>query len=640
MKAMPPSDEILRVSSRSERGSRSRFKRRGSLLAGSGCTLLNPTDAKHQKSSAFSPNKLELWDNFRPGHVQENMFTLGDEVHLNEVSCMKMSLMAVQERGAIPKWVCTSIRSWWEHHYEWVLSRAECFRDYWIPLAEARFHYPHILKDDLLTYIHQLHKISKTVLSLRPDDYVDDLLNEWISYEESVLSYKTHNGNMGIMLYHAYFSPEEDAKHAVNAYRNYYTSSGAILEKFMTQKSPGFISAIVHVVGEDVFRSEIMPRENFPDSLWDAAINNQYKEYTNTIVPHGDALLTGNAPAVCTNIGEEDKFQFGLEQFLGLAPFDPEYQRDERFPPAKLWEWKETLIDQINNSPRAMAFKAQYAEANRIKEVLLTMKSRGRPLMEWEVASIQKFFSVHYDCVSIRFDYDLQDHFPFVEERVNLPVVFKESSVAFMKVLRSLHMMVDYLKVGDRVDHLLDAWTLYESKFAFAHSQEPKYIILFHTYFSREEHSAFLTSKVRNGSAVENIVGNVIYYLGKERFRKFLMVQESFGDLNWHLKFGPKYIDYVENAVSHIEALEQGSPRKTKNGKAARMLSFLQSNLSDEVDQKSVLSQFSKSFKKLEETTAEEGDCLPEGRAKDDENDTLSNLIDSLYSEFRKPALC
>jgi len=287
-----------------------------------------------------------------------------------------------------------------------------------------------------------------------------------------------------------------------------------------------------------------------------------------------------------------------------------------------------------------MTFKAQYAEANRMKKVLLTMKSRGRPLMEWEVASIQQFFSFHYYFASQVYDYNQQYHLPFVEERVNLPVVFKESSVAFMKVLRSLHMMVDYLKVGDRVDHLLDTWTLYESKFAFAHSQEPKYIILFHTYFSREEHSAFLTSKVRNGSAVENIVGNVIYYLGKERFRKFLMVQESFGDLNWHLKFGPKYIDYVENAVSHIEALEQGSPRKTKNGKAARMLSFLQSNLSDEVDQKSVLSQFSKSFKKLEETTAEEGDCLPEGRAKDDENDTLSNLIDSLYSEFRKPALC
>mmetsp|Transcript_7382 Transcript_7382/g.8048 ORF Transcript_7382/g.8048 Transcript_7382/m.8048 type:complete len:287 (+) Transcript_7382:141-1001(+) len=285
-----------------------------------------------------------------------------------------------------------------------------------------------------------------------------------------------------------------------------------------------------------------------------------------------------------------------------------------------------------------MTFKAQYAEANRMKKVLLTMKSRGRPLMEWEVASIQQFFSFHYYFASQVYDYNQQYHLPFVEERVNLPVVFKESSVAFMKVLRSLHMMVDYLKVGDRVDHLLDAWTLYESKFAFAHSQEPKYIILFHTYFSREEHSAFLTSKVRNG-AVEDIVGNVIYYLGKERFRKFLMVQESFGDLNWHLKFGPKYIDYVENAVSHIEALEQGSPRKTKNGKAARMLSFLQSNLSDEVDQKSVLSQFSKSFKKLEETTAEEGDCLPEGRAKDDENDTLSNLIDSLYSEFRKPTL-
>ena len=285
------------------------------------------------------------------------------------------------------------------------------------------------------------------------------------------------------------------------------------------------------------------------------------------------------------------------------------------------------MADQINNSPRTIVDNAKRGEANLMRKSLLAMKSRGRPLVEWEITSIQKFFSLHYDSVSQLFYYTLKVQFPFLEQRINLPSIFKESRSACIEALQFLQTMIGGLKVGDRVDPLLDMWNSYENRLSFAHSQDPLLLVLYHSYFSREEHVGFLASKIVSGP-LEALTGSVIYYLGKERFRKCFMVQEGLGDLNWHLKFASQYIDYVENTVVHIEALEQGSPPAPKKG--SRILSFLENNLSDEcLDQKSILNRFSKSFQKPEETTT----------AKDD---SLSNLIDPpfIWNLEKRSNLC
>ena len=252
---------------------------------------------------------------------------------------MREILSTVQSRGPIPDWVCSSILVWWKHHSDWVLIREEVSRNYWIPLCETRFHYPQVLKDVRKTCIETMHNISTIIEQLTVDDDLKDLFHLWQSYEKHVRSYKAYNDNIGIMLYHAYFSPKDDEKNVKNAYKYYATFESIRWSYDAKHKSCGCVASAIHAISEHVFRRVVTKREGFPDFMWDAIFSKQYQQFRNLIVVHLDALSGGNAPVVSEEADEKPIFNVSLEYYLDLNPFAKAYQKDERFPPNKLDDW-------------------------------------------------------------------------------------------------------------------------------------------------------------------------------------------------------------------------------------------------------------------------------------------------------------
>jgi len=589
--------------------------------------IFSPTDPKHKKYENFNPDKLEIWDKTRPGHVQENIWSLGDTVHLHELTTMQEILLKVQKRGPIEEWVCDSILVWWEHHSTWVLQREQLFRKYWIPLCETRFHYPKVLKDACKKYARTIHNISTVIKQLALGDDLKDLLHMWKSYEKDVRTYKAYNDNMGVMLYHAYFSPKDADRNLKDAYTYLATFESIRGSCCANRKSAGYVPSVINTFGEHIFRHVFMKREQFPDFMWDAIFSKQYQQFCTHIVVHIDALLSGNAPILSEWTNQERNFTVNLESFLNLNPLHPEYQKDKRFPPNKLKEWGHEL----ESETRTITNKALKDEIKSIRKALIMVERRG-PLEDWELSSIRKCFAQHYAFVTSFYAYTSQVHIPFLETRICLPKIMKVSLDDYIEDIDIIHDLVDSLKVGDGIQELLQTWYSYEEKFSFAvQIHDPMYLILYHAYFSREEHLVQTHKHLKNGS-FDDCFGSVIYHFGKDNFRRIVLKQEELSDLTWHFKFGSKYDRYVRDVVIQIEALTSGLPAENDNRAVSKLFSFLETNLSDEClnpSNSKVPSALRIGNSRGQTKHRSGGEIMPDDKR-------LSELITSLYSEYGK----
>ena len=263
-----------------------------------------------------------------------------------------------------------------------------------------------------------------------------------------------------------------------------------------------------------------------------------------------------------------------------------------------------------------------------IRKALVMVKRRGA-LEEWELLSIRKCFSEHYSVVNSWYTFTSQVHIPLLETRICLPQIMKDSLDDYIQDIKIIHDLVASLKVGDDIQMLVQAWYSYEEKFCFAMQiHDPMYIILYHTYFSREEHLAHLHKYLKKGTC-DACVGSVIYHAGKDKFRRIMLKNEKLSDLTWHLRFGSKYDRYIRDVVMHIKALEIGVPAEIGNGAVSKLFSFLETNLSDECLHPTNSKVPSRALR-MEQTRVQ----IKDSSGGDEER--LSGLISSLYSEFGK----
>jgi hypothetical protein len=70
-------------------------------------------------------------------------------------------------------------------------------------------------------------------------------------------------------------------------------------------------------------------------------------------------------------------------------------------------------------------------------------------------------------------------------------------------------------------------------------------------------------------------LGPLVYYKGKEKFRKETMKRENLTDLHWHMELGSRYITYVEKVVIHINALKSGVPPEEDDRGKTEILSMM-----------------------------------------------------------------
>eukprot|EP00521_Asterionellopsis_glacialis_P016381 CAMPEP_0195304294 /NCGR_PEP_ID=MMETSP0707-20130614/34186_1 /TAXON_ID=33640 /ORGANISM="Asterionellopsis glacialis, Strain CCMP134" /LENGTH=552 /DNA_ID=CAMNT_0040368059 /DNA_START=207 /DNA_END=1865 /DNA_ORIENTATION=- len=539
---------------------------------------------------------------------------------LSEISYMLTALTALQARGRpINTWEFKSVHRWWEHHSEWVLSTAESIRAYCVLTSTAdgpcskqqskqKFTNDHLRQSPMKSidnYIEQVHNLTSIIneQNLVGGD-VNMLYNEWKIYQDLFVAYKEHNEALGVKNRRAFFGPPtEGAKKDT---------------KRMYRVSPGLVTATIHYVGKDHFRCKIMPREQLSDTTWDFFLEDWYRHYTREVVVHLDALVAGKAPSYCSfhenDFCKHPKSKFCPTTYYNPNPTDLKYQQDKHYPPFQLELWgDENLSIYMSTVPRTLLKRALVAGVVAMREALICVQSRG-PISEWELVSIQTWFSDHCQFAHSVNHLNRQHHIPYIQQRIRIPDFLLEVNEEIFSNLQMVTNGIDSLQVGDKIDNILDLLTAYEEILIFSREvTDPMMTLLYHAYFSKEEHNNRHYRRI-SAKLFETQVGPLVYLVGKDMFRNVLMRKQKLPDVDWHLKYGSKYIDYVENVVIHVEALQNGVAPELNKRRNSKLLSRIDTITEEEME--SITSKFDITFAisaALKKTSLSE-DSIPQKR--------------------------
>eukprot|EP00521_Asterionellopsis_glacialis_P006508 CAMPEP_0195281498 /NCGR_PEP_ID=MMETSP0707-20130614/779_1 /TAXON_ID=33640 /ORGANISM="Asterionellopsis glacialis, Strain CCMP134" /LENGTH=663 /DNA_ID=CAMNT_0040340389 /DNA_START=67 /DNA_END=2058 /DNA_ORIENTATION=+ len=576
---------MQRRASFSKSKSRSSIARlRGSLEDRSKSTdaisMFNSTDKKYQKHDEFPPDQLAVWDEFRPDFIINNNMYMYANTHLHEITSMKRALQKVQERGDVPSWACFSIKAWWEGHSEWVRDLFAVNRDFLIPKMEERFHYPEESTEAQKKLLENMATVTAIIDNLieygDPSEFYN-LLYEWSSYESSVIRYNTLNNNMVTMLYHAYFSPKDITDH-----------NRTILWK----ASSGYVGSLIHYLGVDAFRHDMLVREKFPPQCWEFSFKAHYEAYVNHTVIHVNALLSGTPSKLSMDSNNENivercrrmRNELSWDNYIFFNPYDPMYQIHAEFPPNKLKEWQEDFVDHTKSSSRYLLNMSLRTEVKDMMRALIKMKKRSLTVDAWEVSSLQSWFVAHRKWITESCNLALEIIIPLFETRFHYPTVLKDGFSEQINLLNStLSDTIMDLKADDTIGHLVEIWTDYEASVTnFFDLYDRMHFLLVHAYFSRDE----IAEHFRLHIAPKGLpgLGSCIYHVGKDKFRHEVMKREQLDDFHWRngLNFESEYMTYVKEAAEHITALESGIPPKGNSG-LQKILKITMDNLTAEL---------------------------------------------------------
>mmetsp|Transcript_780 Transcript_780/g.1040 ORF Transcript_780/g.1040 Transcript_780/m.1040 type:complete len:227 (+) Transcript_780:1-681(+) len=205
---------------------------------------------------------------------------------------------------------------------------------------------------------------------------------------------------------------------------------------------------------------------------------------------------------------------------------------------------------------------------------LMAIRKRG-DMADWEMLSINEWFHAHKEFITQLDVLNLERLYPFYETRFVYPKVLKDGHKEIRKKLDQISFFLASWQAGDKIDALVDVWTRYFTKVdSFFELFNRIHFPLVHAYFSRAEIAELVSSLVSDGVPG---TGPIVYYKGKEKFRKDFMRKLQLNDVHWHLSFGGDYISYVERIVVHINALKSGAAPNTsrKADKPGKILSHL-----------------------------------------------------------------
>jgi hypothetical protein len=562
---------------------RFKFRSQGRVLqggSGSARALLNPTDPIHQMDPRFSPDKLELWDDVRPDHVIENNWAVLNRTHLNEAKRIGKTLSALNRRGITCRWECEAFSILWKHHCGWVLKRTESIKTFWIPKWETRFRFPEALKDAIDAYVNHIHRLSISVCQLEVGGSLSILLDEWKEYEASFRAFASLHENIGLMIYHAYFSPEEDQIIVQEVYRQYFHKAE---QQKAEQQKAGMTATVIYELGEDDFRNHLMPREGFPPKLWDHYFKMQYQNYKDHVDAHRKALLCGKQHISSSATTSMTATPIQSIPHSNENPLDPKYQKHTKFPPNKLNNSVEALHEQIEDSPYSICLATYQKEIEDMKEALIAIQNRKCNLKEWEICSLRRWFASHLAFATQHYHSIRRMQIPVLESRIKIPPMFKEVMDNYIRELHDISELVDSVQVGDTVNELVDSWSIYYQKWLFAKkSIGSLYTMLYHAYFSREERREYFYKVTHNGG-MDQIWGALIHYTGKDSSYELFVGKNRLSQIDWHLSCKPKYMDYLNAIVSQIKALKTGIPAtRTEGPIMSKLYSMLHANLATE----------------------------------------------------------
>jgi len=521
---------------------------------------------KYQKSEEYPPDHLPSWDENCPGHLENNTVSDAENSLLFEIQSMKHALLEIRNRGPLPSWACQSIKAWWEGHYLWVNARFDSFKLQFIPRLERRFHFPEDVKEALDSCYETFQALSSMIKHLSESSSLDALLDLWMSYEELSTIFASLVQTKLIVLYHAFFSIQD----CVNITTRQVT-------KFMKDASTR-VGAFIHFVGVHDFQTRILPRENYPSISWSLNFKKHYDAYLENSVAHLDALVSGKPLGQSQEISIVEKCRkrrrtMGEDDHIYFNPFDPIYQVSEEFLPDKLGEWVKDFEDHVKSCSRYDTNQAHLGEIKDMMNALMAVGERGE-VSDWEMQSIHLWFNAHIEWISQLHIVDSEVLHPCYEKRFHYPQVLKDGSAEINAMLVQISFFLDSLKPQKvKLDGLISLWKRYSAKVnSFFDLFNRIHFPLVHSYFTRTEIAEIISSVVYMGPIG---LGPLVYYKGKEKFRKETMKRENLTDLHWHMELGSRYITYVEKVVIHINALKSGVPPEEDDRGKTEILSMM-----------------------------------------------------------------
>ena len=154
-----------------------------------------------------------------------------------------------------------------------------------VPEVKKRFKYPKKLEADHDALMDQCHKVKKMVESLSAGDKIDALLKEWKVYENVTVPHLKEEEEIGLPLFHAYFTQEE----------------GNEIEKGIIARVTKFeMGSFIYFCGVEEFRQKFMVQAHIPWFVWYLEFSSMHSIFVTEWVKTMEALTTGVEPTAAS----------------------------------------------------------------------------------------------------------------------------------------------------------------------------------------------------------------------------------------------------------------------------------------------------------------------------------------------------
>jgi hemerythrin-like domain-containing protein len=235
-------------------------------------------DPKYQLSDQYKPDKEKQYKH----PIEQDGWVIAHNALRGEIQLLRDALYAMKQRDqSLQAWEVASLQSAIDGHILHILGHHSNEDDIVVPECRKRFLYPEKLETDHEILVKKIETIKGIMLGLDVGSKVDNLLHEWIEYQDMMLPHLLEEEEVGLPLFRSYFEPKAAAK---------------ITQKIARQASRLEMGSFVYFLGTEKFRSMFMKNEGIPDFVWFIMFKRSHKIFVQQFITNVEALTSGTAP--------------------------------------------------------------------------------------------------------------------------------------------------------------------------------------------------------------------------------------------------------------------------------------------------------------------------------------------------------
>eukprot|EP00538_Stauroneis_constricta_P002849 CAMPEP_0119558162 /NCGR_PEP_ID=MMETSP1352-20130426/10229_1 /TAXON_ID=265584 /ORGANISM="Stauroneis constricta, Strain CCMP1120" /LENGTH=272 /DNA_ID=CAMNT_0007605429 /DNA_START=88 /DNA_END=906 /DNA_ORIENTATION=+ len=242
----------------------------------------DPTDAKHQVSPQFAPDKEKTWNHTKE---QDGWVHAHDSLR-REMKMMIKALKACKSRGGgIKFWEANCIKQFWGTHFSHVHAHHHNEDEIMVPFLKTRFVYPEKTITDHEGLEAHLDKLCAAVDGLKAGQGVANLCDLMVAYEEMMLPHLLEEEEQCLPLARAYFTAAEIAPK---------------VQEILGHGPKEEIGSLIASMGVERWRKEFMPQEGIPGFVWFLDFKGRHKAFLKNFETPVEGVTAGVEPAAAS----------------------------------------------------------------------------------------------------------------------------------------------------------------------------------------------------------------------------------------------------------------------------------------------------------------------------------------------------